>query len=189
LRPPFEELGRREFSRRADAFSGLLPEAKRLRAAAVAELARLEELRKSGERVPDYAVGALRNLVAEAELLEKWERGLPAFAEKLKDNAVELECAPMSIGKALERVSREFGLGIELSPGARQLLGSLEVEVDATSKLGPFLEWLCRNPSRSHGRILVVGHVGEKIVVAPTESVGSAESTAEKTEPRTLRPR
>ncbi len=173
LAPEFAGLEADTYRQRMDAFAALLPRARELASAARQELARLEELRKSGRQLPPgvrEGRRALEDLVAEADLLKVWQRGLPAHAEKTRTRNFQVKCPRVPVEDALSSASRLWGLRLEISPGGRRLLAALDLELSGSTDLDGFLDWVSVDRSRQYGGILIVGRVGERVVLVPAES-------------------
>ena len=171
---PFNKLVTGDYAERLAAFNAMLPEAGKLAESARAEAARLralpEQLGEVSRRVLGDAIGALDDLVAEAELAASWEKGLSPAARKVRGRTVDLTCRDKPIVELLEKASKGYGVEIELSPAARRLKATLVADLTGPPTLLQFVDWLAGAES------LIYGHVGEKLVFVPAGTVELAEA-------------
>jgi hypothetical protein len=178
VQTPFSGLAAAGYSERLAAFAALLPRAAEVSAKAFVEINVLRAHQKAGRHVPRPAIEALEDLRAEAGLLAGWEEGLPACAEGVKGSQFTVNCSRTPVAEALRMASRSWGVRLELSPGARRLLAALDLELSGTTDLEGFLRWVTVDRSRTYGGILVVGHVGDTVVLVPAESLNGSAAAA-----------
>jgi len=167
--PPFDSLVTRRRSAHCAALAKLVERGHELAASAAAEATRLDRLPEHKDRgvqeVLDSVIVGLRTLCAERATMLRWKKGLPAKADAVSGKSVDLTCKNLEVAKLLARAGKGWGLKLELSPLARKLKASLDVDIEGAPTLGQFLDWL------SADQALSCGHVGDTVILVPAPSV------------------
>ncbi len=166
---PFDALVTRRRSVHYAALAKLVERGHELAASAAAEARRLDKLpehKNAGvQEVLDSVVVSLNTLCAEHATMLNWKKGLPKKADAVKGRTVDMTCKNLAVKKLLAKAEKGWGVKIELSPLARKLKATLDVDIDGAPTLKQFLDWLAADQALTYGR------VGDKLVLVPACSV------------------